>query len=397
MSRARLIRALALAATASLALSACAGGSSGGGGSTSAGGGDAPSSVKIGFMGDLTGGDSNIVIPPSLGAKMAIDEYNATNPKTKIELVKYDSQAKTEQATALVQKAITSDKIVGLIGPAFSGESKAVGAILDQAKIPSVSPSATNAGLAKNGWKYWHRVVANDADQGPKIVDFLISAKSPKSAFVLSDDQEYSVGLADAMEQELKAKGITEQRDKFAKDAPDYSSTVNKVKAANPDIIVFGGYYSQAGRLLKQLRDGGVKGTFATGDGSLDIQLVTGAGTAAAEGAVVGCPCLIPFEGTTGPLKDWADKYKKAAGADPAIYSTEGYDAATAFINAIKGGNTTGEKINEFLKTLSFEGVSKPIKFKDNGEPETNSIFVYQVVGGKIKILGPSDKAKLQG
>src|SRR3954463_11117775 len=83
VSRARLIGALALAATASLALSACAGGSTGG---TGGGGGDV-ASVKIGFMGDLTGGDSGIVIPPNNGAKMAIDEYNATNPKTKIELV----------------------------------------------------------------------------------------------------------------------------------------------------------------------------------------------------------------------------------------------------------------------------------------------------------------------
>jgi branched-chain amino acid transport system substrate-binding protein len=394
VSRARLIGALALAATASLALSACAGGSNGGG--TGSSGGDV-TSVKIGFMGDLTGENSGIVIPPNNGAKMAIDEYNATSPKTKIELVNYDSQAKTEQATALVQKAITQDKIVGLIGPAFSGESKAVGAILEQAKVPSVSPSATNPGLATNGWKYWHRVVANDDDQGPKIADFLVSAKSPKTAFVLSDDQEYSVGLADAMEKELKAKSVTTQRDKFSKDASDYSSTVNKVKAANPDVIVFGGYYAQAGRLLKQLRDGGVKAVFATGDGSLDPQLVSGAGAQSAEGAVVGCPCNIPDASVTGALKDWADKYKASAKVEPAIYATEGYDAATTFINAVKAGKVTGSDINEFLKTENFPGVSKTIKFKDNGEPETNSIFVYQVVGGKIKLLGPSDSAKLQG
>jgi len=382
---------MALAATASLALSACAGGS------TSGGTGGDTSTVKIGFLGDLSGENAAIIIPPFNGATMAINEYNATNPKTKIQLVKYDSQAKNEQATALVQQAITTDKIVAMIGPSFSGESKATGAILEQAKIPNVSPSATNPGLAQNGWKYWHRVVANDDDQGPKIADFLIAAKSPKSAYVLSDDQEYSVGLSSSMEKELKAKGIPTQRDKFAKDASDYSSTVNKVKAANPDIIMFGGYYAQGGRLLKQLRDGGVNATFATGDGSLDVQLVTAAGGKAAEGAIIGCPCLIPFEGTTGALKDWADKYKKSSGVDPAIYATEGYDAATAFINAVKAGKVTGPDINEYLSTESFEGASKPIKFKANGEPETNSIFVYRVVGGKVTLLGPSDKAKLEG
>ncbi|MEV6873465.1 branched-chain amino acid ABC transporter substrate-binding protein [Amycolatopsis sp. NPDC051128] len=380
-------RVLALAAATSLALAGCAGGGS----SSNSGDGG---TLKIGFMGDLTGENSGIVIPPRNGAQLAIEEYNATNPKTKLELKPYDSQGKPDQATSLITTAIGSDKITALIGPAFSGESKAIGGQLEQNKIPSVSPSATNPGLAKNNWSYWHRVVANDDDQGPAIANFLITAKSPKTAFVLSDDQEYSVGLADAFEKTFKEKGVTTQRDKFPKDAPDYSSTVQKVKAANPDIITFGGYYAQGGPLLKQLRDGGVKAIFATGDGSLDPQLVSGAGAAAAEGAVIGCPCNIPDASTPS---DFATKYKQKFNVDPAIYATEGYDAATAIINAVKAGNTTGETINTFLKTADFKGVSKQIKFKANGEPETNAIYVYQVVSGAIKNLGASTEAKITG
>jgi branched-chain amino acid transport system substrate-binding protein len=376
-----------LAAAASLVLSACAGGTS------SPGGGDG-STLKIGFMGDLTGENSGIVIPPNNGAKLAIEEYNAKSPKVKLELKDYDSQGKPEQATSLIATAVGSDKITALIGPAFSGESKAIGGVLEQSKIPSVSPSATNPGLAKNGWKYWHRVVANDDDQGPGIAEFLIKAKSPKKVFVLSDDQEYSVGLADAFAKTFEGKGVAVERDKFAKDASDYSSTVSKVKSSNPDVVAFGGYYAQGGRLLKQLRDGGVNAIFATGDGSLDPQLVSGAGAAAAENAVIGCPCFI---GTEGPVKDFATKYKAKYNVDPAIYATEGYDAATAIIKAVEAGNTTGEKINEFLKTADFKGLTKQIKFKDNGEPDSNAIFIYQVKGGVITLLGSSAEAKLGG
>jgi len=379
-------RVFALAAATSLALAGCAGGGSG---SSSSG-----STLKIGFMGDLTGENSGIVIPPRNGAQLAIDEYNATNPSVKLELKPYDSQGKPDQATSLITTAIGSDKITALIGPAFSGESKAIGGQLEQNKVPSVSPSATNPGLAKNNWSYWHRVVANDDDQGPGIANFLIKAKSPKTAFVLSDDQEYSVGLADAFEKTFKGANVAVQRDKFPKDAPDYSSTVQKVKSANPDVITFGGYYAQGGPLLKQLRDGGVKAIFATGDGSLDPQLISGAGAAAAEGAVIGCPCNIPDASTPS---EFATKYKAKFNVDPAIYATEGYDAATALINAVKAGNTTGEKINEFLKSEDFKGVSKQIKFKANGEPETNAIYVYQVVSGAIKNLGASTEAKITG
>lgn len=393
---ARLGGVLAAGMALSLSLAACAGSSnddSGGGG----GGGGEATTIKIGFMGDLTGPDSGIVIPPKNGAQLAIDEYNAKNPKVKIELKEYDTQGKPEQAAVLVPQAISQDKIAGLIGPAFSGESKAVGAQLDEGKIPSVSASATNVDLAKNGWKFWHRVVANDGDQGPGIAKFLIKAKSPKKAFVISDDQEYSVGLADAVNKTLTEAGVAIETDKFAKGASDFSSTVSKVSAASPDVIFYGGYYSEAGRLLKQLRDSGVKALFASGDGSLDPQLVSGAGAPNAESAVIGCPCFIAGANAEGELKTFFDKYKSKFNAEPAIYSTEGYDAATAFIKAAEAGNTTGEKINEFLRTIDFQGISKKIKFKENGEPEANSIFVYQVKDGAIKLLGPSEEAKLEG
>jgi branched-chain amino acid transport system substrate-binding protein len=388
---------LAAGLALSLTLSACAGsGDDNSGGGGSGGGGGGASTVTIGFMGDLTGESSAIVIPPRNGAKMAIDEYNKTNPKVKIQLKEYDTQGKPEQATVLVPQAISQDKITALIGPAFSGESKAVGAQLDEAGIPSISASATNPGLAQNGWKYWHRVVANDDDQGPGIANFLIKALSPKKAFVVSDDQEYSVGIAESVKKTFSDKGINTQTDKFAQAASDYSSTVSKVKADNPDVVFYGGYYAQAGRLLKQLRDAGVKAPFVSGDGSLDAQLISAAGKEDAEGAILGCPCNIPSEDVTGPLKDFYDHYKAAFNNPPAIYATEGYDAATAFINAIKAGKTTSNDINDFLKTESFEGVSKPIKFKANGEPEANDIFVYQVIDGAVKLLGNSEEAKLQ-
>ncbi len=363
------------------------------------GGGGAPSggqTLKIGFMGDLTGENSGIVIPPNNGAKLAIDQYNATNPPAKLELVNYDSQGNPTQAVPLATQAIQQDKVIAMIGPAFSGESKAVGPILEQGKIPSVSPSATNPGLAENGWKYWHRVVANDNDQGPAIANFLITARAPTSAFVISDDQEYSVGIAESAAKTFVDKGITTGTDKFAKDAPEYSSTVAKVKAANPQVIFYGGYYQQAGRLLKQLRDGGVTAVFASGDGSLDAGLITGAGEQAAQGAVLGCPCAIPSgTGLSPQLQAFSEQYQQAFNTPPAIYSTEGFDSATTFINAIKAGNTTPDAINNYLATINFEGLSKPIKFKPNGEIVANEIFVYQVAGTQFNLLGNSQEAKL--
>jgi branched-chain amino acid transport system substrate-binding protein len=391
MSRKRTVVAAAAVLAGALALSACGGTGSSTGGSAAAG-----DTIKIGFLGDLTGENSGLVIPPRNGAKMAFDAYNESNPPKKIEMIEYDSQGTPDQAVPLVTQAIQQDKIVALIGPAFSGESKAADPILEQAKIPNVSASATNPGLAQNGWKYFHRVVADDAAQGPAIADFIVSAVSPQKAFVVSDDQEYSVGIADAAAQQMQAKGVAVERDQFAKDASDYSSTVAKIRAANPQAIFFGGYYAQGGRLLKQIRDAGVTAPFATGDGSLDVGLINGAGAQAAEGAIVGCPCAVPGPASAqGDLKKFYDDYKAKFNVDPAVYAAEGFDAATAYVKAIQAGNTTSETINTFLSTVSFPGIGKTIKFQPNGNVEGSNIFIHQVKGGKLELLGNAKEAKL--
>ena len=389
-----IVRLGAALAAASLALTACGGGEEQGGAAGGASPG-AAGTVKIGLMGDLTGENSGIVIPLRNAAQLAFEEYNATNPATKIEMVEYDSQGVPEQATALAQQAINTDKIVGLIGPAFSGESRQVGPILEEGMIPSVTASATNPGLAENGWKYWHRIVGNDNSQGSAVAEYMTRALGTKKAFVIHDNQEYSKGVADVVNQTLGGSGVTIETDVIDPQGSDYASTVNKVKAAAPDAIFYGGYYAQAGRLLKQLRDGGVEATFLSGDGSLDDGLAKGAGGTNADGAIVSCPCLIDPTGKAGPAsKKLADAYKAKFNSETAIYSGEGYDAATAFIEAVKAGKTDTASINEYLKTIDIPGVTKQIKFAENGEPATSDVYVYLFEGPSYSLLGNTKEAE---
>ena len=377
---------------ASLALTACGGDD--GGESTDGGGEAAAESVKIGLMGDLTGENSGIVIPLRNAAQLAIDQYNETGPDVEIELIEYDSQGIPEQATALAQQAINTDKIVGLIGPAFSGESQQVGPILEEGKIPSISASATNVTLAQKGWTFWHRILPGDDIQGGGIADYINRALTPQKAFVIHDNQDYSKGIADYVAQGLTDGGVTVETDVIDPEGSDYASTVNKVSTAAPDAIFYGGYYAEGGRLLKQLREGGVTATFLSGDGSLDAGLAEGAGGTNADGAVVGCPCLVDPTGEASEAsKTFVDAYKAEFNADPAIYSAEGYDAATAFIEAIKAGNTDSESINEYLSTIDVPGVSKQIKFGETGEPAGGDVFVYLFEGGAYTLLGNTKEA----
>lgn len=403
MTPTRIRRLPLVAVSAALALTAAAcGGSSSDTASTSgsstapssaSSGGAASGGVTLAFMGALTGPAAQLGINIKNGAKLAIDEYNASSPSTPITLKDYDTQGDPTQATN-VAPTVLKDQVVGVIGPAFSGESKTADPILDQGGIPNISASATNPLLSQNGWKTFHRVLANDDVQGPGVGDFMVKTLAAKNVAVIDDQSEYGKGLADVVATTVKKDGAQiAVRDVIDPKSDDYSATVNKVKAAAPDAVFYGGYYAEAAKFLKQLRDSNVTAKFVTGDGALDQKLVEGAGQAA-EGAFVSCTCVLATSSSDARVQKFITNYKKAYNSDPATYSAEGYDVATAYIMAIKAGKTTPADINTYLATEDFQGVSKHIKWEPDGELAGGTTFMHEVKSGTILALGEYTNAQ---
>jgi branched-chain amino acid transport system substrate-binding protein len=383
---------MAAAAASALFLSACGGDDSSSSDSGSSGGGGG--SVTLGFMGAQTGPNAQLGINISNGVELALAQHNAKSGVTQVKLIKYDTQGDPTQATNQAKKAIT-DKVVGVVGPAFSGESKTAVPILDEAGIPNVSPSATAVSLAASGWKTWHRVLANDDVQGPGDADFMAKTLGAKNVAVIDDQSEYGKGLADAVRKQLATDSVkVAVNDSIDPNASSYSSTVNKVKPANVDAIFFGGYYSAAGKLIKQLRDGGVQGSFMSGDGSLDAQVISAAGGTAANGVLLSCTCSSAVGSTDPAVQKFATDYKAKYNVDPATYSAEGFDATNAFLQAIDAGKTSTSDINDFVTKIDFKGVSKQIKFTDSGELSGNLLFITEVKDGKLSFLGDTATAK---
>lgn len=125
--------------------------------------------------------------------------------------------------------------------------------------------------MAQNGWKYFHRALADDSLQGPADANYLVKKLGAKTVAVIDDSSSYGQGLADAARATLKTDGGADALDDHIDPAgQDYSSTVNKITAAKPAAVFFGGYYDAAGRLIKQLKDAGFTGVFMSGDGSKD-------------------------------------------------------------------------------------------------------------------------------
>src|SRR5580765_2273471 len=182
---------------AALALSACGGTAS----NSTASGGKA-CDLKIGFFGALTGAAANLGINIKNGAELAVNQYNEKNPNCKVTLVSFDSQGDPSIAPGLAQKAVTDKKLVGIVGPAFSGESKAADPIFDKAGLNIITASATATKLSENGWKTFHRILGNDATQGPAAAKYIKDILKAQKVFVSDDTSEYGKGLADIVKKD---------------------------------------------------------------------------------------------------------------------------------------------------------------------------------------------------
>jgi branched-chain amino acid transport system substrate-binding protein len=390
-SKNRLWRLLALLLAMTLFMAACGGddeeaavdtdnesGQEGGGG-----GGVECENLAIGFFGALTGPNAGLGINELNGAQIAIDEFNKENPNCQVELKKFDSQGSPDQAPALAQQVAGDREVIGLIGPAFSGESRVANPIFDQAGVTVITASATGVDLSTKGWKTFHRAVGNDNAQAPAIADYLKTKLNAKKVAVLDDKSEYGKGLADIVRKELGA--LAAVSDSFDDKTTEFSSTVNKIKAAGVDAVVFGGYYSQGGPLAKQLKEGGINAQFIGPDGVNDPGFVSAAGTAG-EGAILTAPSA-PAEVVEGAT-EFAAEYKRRFNEDVGLYALEAYDAAKMYLQCIEEGNTTREKIESCIDGIEYKGLTKTYKFASNGELDGKvTIYAYKVEGGKIKGL----------
>lgn len=351
------------------------------GGDDTASGGDACGS-KIAFFGALTGSSAALGINENNGVKLAVDKYNKENANCKVELVSLDSQGSPDQAPGLAQKAIDDTKILGIVGPAYSGESEAAGPLFNEAGLVTITPSATRPSLAEQKWKTFFRAVGNDFSQGPAAGNYIKNVLKADKVYVIDDQSAYGAGLADEVKKLLGPAVVGSDKVQGEGKQTEFSAVVTKVKAAGVKAIFYGGYYQEAGLIRKQLTAAGVTAPLVAGDGVNDAAYITSAGAAAAEGTILTCPC----QPATEARGTFAQEYKALTGTDPGTYSDTAYDAANILLAGIKAGKTTREGLLEFVKGYSGEGVAASYKFVENGEldPAQVKVWAFKVVGGKV-------------
>jgi len=224
--------------------------------------------------------------------------------------------------------------------------------------------------------------VGNDASQGPAAGSYIKNVLKAEKTYVVDDQSAYGAGLADEVKKVLG--GGVVGTDKVQVKQTDFSAVTTGINGSGATVLFYGGYYTEAGLLLKQLKGAGWKGTMVAGDGVNDANFIKVAGQAVAEGTILTCPCA-PATAAKGTF---VTDYKTAFTNDPGTYADVSYDITNVMLEGIKAGKTTRADLNTFITGYNKAGAATGVTYKFEGtgelDPAQVIVWAFKVTGGKV-------------
>ncbi|HYB10831.1 MAG TPA: branched-chain amino acid ABC transporter substrate-binding protein [Alphaproteobacteria bacterium] len=362
--------------------------------------GAADKTVAIGIELPLTGGDAELATTMKDGAMLAIDDANAAGGVAgyKLDAAVLDSGTATTgqydpaQAAVNARKLASDSKVVAIVGPATSGEAKAMLPILSEANLAAITMSATNPDLTDpkfagqfrpKGKAVFFRMVATDAYQGPNMANYFKDVLHVKSVYVLDDGGAYGVGLADAFEGQAKKIGIKVLgRDQLNPKEADYTTVLTKIKGMGPDGLYVGGNAVATVKLAKQAYEVIPNAVKGGGDGLVGGDFLKGVGFPAADGWYATVPS--PHVTDDPAIQEWANRFTARYKKPPEDYSITSHDAAFVIIDAIKRVAASGKEVNrdtvrDAIQSTNLKTLQGEVAFDANGDMVTKVISAYQV------------------
>ncbi len=351
----------------------------------------AQTEVRIGHAGPLTGPVAHFGKDGENGARLAIEDINASGPTiggkpVRFALVSEDDQADPRTATTVAQR-LTDLGVQGVVGHTTSGASIPASRVYEQAGVPVITPSSTSPKLTQQNYKTTYRVIANDLQQGEAMAKYAIETLGLSKFAVIDDRTAYGQGLADAFGESLKKLGGEIVGREFTNDkATDFTAILTKIKARSPDAVFYGGMDSQGAPMLRQMRQLGIAATFLGGDGSCTGEMIKLAG-GAIDDKVYCTQAGIPLARMPGGT-DFLERFRKRFNADVLLYAPYSYDAATALVEAMKlAGSTEPAAYLPALQKVDFQGVTGRIAFDDKGDVRDGGVSLYRFADGKWEAL----------
>lgn len=342
--------------------------------------------VKIGGNFELTGNVATYGTSMNNGAQLAVEQKGKLLDK-ELKYVSYDNKSdKTEVAS--VAKKLASEKVVGVVGPATTGDASVSIPVNEQAKIPTVFPATTGDGVtlknaedASSVYEYIYRVCFSDSYQGVVGANFVHKKFGNAKVAILQDTgNDYSKGLADAFEKtytDSKIGGTVVAREYYQSKDTDFQAVLTTLKSKDFDVLYVPGYYEEVGLIIKQAREMGITQPIVGGDGLSSDKLAALAGSSANLSNVY-------YTSHFSTLSDDADvqafvkAYKEKYGTNPDTFAALSYDATQLLMKAIEtAGSTDPQAITKALAaTKDFDGVTGTFSMGPDHTPVKSAVVI---------------------
>lgn len=335
--------------------------------------------VKVGMLTPTSGDLAPYGIAVQNAAEMAVKEINdagGINGAT-LELVVYDNEGDPTKSINLFNKLVEEDGICALVGPVISSTSLVVGPLANDAQIPMLSPTATNADVTI-GLDYVFRACYIDPYQGRVVAKFASENLGAQKAVIFRNvSNDYSIGLADAFSEAFTGEIVADEG--YTGEDNDFKAIISKIASLNPDVIFIPDYFNTVGLIAKQLNEAGVTATLLGGDGWDGIQ---GDYAAEVEGDFFANHYATTDE---SPLvQNFIKSYQENFNEVPNALAALSYDATKVMAAAIaKAGSTEGPKILEALKATDMDAVCGQIKFDENGDT-IKAVSIIKIENGQL-------------
>lgn len=359
--------------------------------------------ILIGVAGPHTGSSAPFGLQLWKGAEKAVEDINKAggiNGKM-LRAVKADDACLPAQAKSVANKLVNTDRVNAVVGHFCSSSTLPASAVYRENNLLMITPASTNPALTENknfapkdcasitdakkkeqcelgNYSTVMRTCGRDDQQGPTSAEFIVNQLKAKNVAVIHDKDTYGQGLADAMKAKLKALG---QKDPvlyegLTRGEKDFNALVTKIKAAKADVVYFGGLYAEAGPLVRQMREQGLKAVFISGDGIVSNDFLSASGGAKfAEGVYMTFGADARSSAASKPV---VDSFRKG-GYEPEGYTLYSYSAVQAIAAAMKGTGElqNGKKLSKWLVDNGVDSVMGKLNWSQKGDLLKSNYVMY--------------------
>lgn len=364
-----------------------------------------PSVVKIGVIAEITGSMPAVGKSCETLARLAVKKINDSGgivvggKKYKIELVIEDSASEPKKAAAAARKLIEQDGVLAIVGPNSSSNAVAASDVANSAGVLLIAPWSTNPKTTideKTGKpkKTVYRACFTDYFESEALGVFARDKLNALRAAVLYDDStDVLKNQAQLFRKSFEANGgQVVAFETFKAGAPDYSSQLDRVKAAAPDILFLPSYYTDVATQVEQARGKGISATFIGSDAWSTPELIK-MGGANIEGSY-----LFNHYSSESPdrlTQKFVEAYKAEYGSVPDDVGALTYDSigllAGAFGNG--GGLDRASVLEGMGKVEEYKGATGTMLFRPGSRDPSKSGVIIQIKNGKFNWFADIDPA----